>query len=190
MIRPRLVATRALLAAAIAFTGLGPATAAAEVIDLDDEDDAPAKPVKTVKKSTGGAKKSGVIDMDEDDGGGVAAVAGQPSAEMASAKQAFDQKNWPKAASGMYDVVSGATSDDAGNKQLAEFYLAQALYYLKFYQASFDGFAKIAANPKHLKLSSRPTCPSRRTSCPTSESTPISICRPSITRRRRSCTGR
>lgn len=152
MIRPRLVATRALLAAAIAFTGLGPATAAAEVIDLDDEDDAPAKPVKTVKKSTGGAKKSGVIDMDEDDGGGVAAVAGQPSAEMASAKQAFDQKNWPKAASGMYDVVSGATSDDAGNKQLAEFYLAQALYYLKFYQASFDGFAKIAANPKHLKF--------------------------------------
>src|SRR5690606_4687039 len=28
----------------------------------------------------------------------------------------------------------------------------QSLYFLKFYQSSFDGFAKIAKNPQHLKF--------------------------------------
>lgn len=156
MIRMRYVAPSALIAATIAVSSLVAAPAAAEVIDLDDEEE--AAPAPKPKKSGGGksAKSGGVIDLDDDSGGdsgGVAAVAGKPSEDMASAKNAFDQKLWPAAASGMYQVVSGQTKDDAGNKQLAEFYLAQSLYYLKFYQASFDGFAKIASNPKHLKFS-------------------------------------
>lgn len=143
----------AAITVAIAGTVLTPATSSAEVLDLDDEDDVidlDAKP----KKSGGGTKSSGVIDLDEgsDAPRGPAPVAGQPSEAMARAKQAFDGKQWPAAAEGMYAVVSGETGDDEGNKQLAEFYLAQALYFLKFYQASFEGFTKIADNPSHAKF--------------------------------------
>lgn len=157
MFRKRLVASSALLAGTIAITSLVSFSAAAQVIDLDDEEDAPAPRASTggSAKKSGGSKKAGVIDLDEGEAQseGVAATAGQPTEDMARAKQAFDQKQWPQAAAGMYQVVSGETGDDAGNKQLAEFYLAQSLYFLKFYQASFDGFSKIAANPKHLKFS-------------------------------------
>jgi tetratricopeptide (TPR) repeat protein len=156
MIFKRRVAPFVLAAATLAGTaGLLVQPAMAEVIDLDDEEDAaPAKPAP--KSGGGGKKKGGVIDLDDEssgDSGGVAAVAGKPSDAMLKAQSAFDQKNWPQAAAGMYEVVNGESGDDAGNKQLAEFYLAQALYHLKFYQASFDGFAKIASNPKHLKFS-------------------------------------
>lgn len=143
----------AALAVAIAGTVLTPATSSAEVLDLDDEDDVvdlDADEPKKGGKSGGG----GVIDLDEgsDAPRGPAAVAGQPSEAMARAKQAFDGKQWPAAAEGMHAVASGETGDDEGNKQLAEFYLAQALYFLKFYQASFEGFTKIADNPSHLKF--------------------------------------
>jgi len=117
----------------------------AQVMDLDDEDDAVDLDAK------GGGK---VVDLDADGGGetAVAAVAGEPTAAMKQAKDAFDKKSYAQAAQGMYDVVSGASGDDAGNKQLAEFYLAQSLYFLKFYQASFDTFTKIASNQAHLKF--------------------------------------
>lgn len=142
MFRKRIAAAGVLFAATLAAGALIAPSASAQVIDLDDEDDATPS-----KKSSSG----GVIDLD-DEGGGTAAVAGQPTEGMARAKQAFDQKRWAQAAQGMYEVVSGVTGDDPGNKQLAEFYLAQSLYFLKFYQASFDGFAKIAKNPKHQKF--------------------------------------
>jgi hypothetical protein len=142
----------AALAVAIAGTVLTPATSSAEVLDLDDEDDVVDLDADEPKK--GGKSGGGVIDLDEGSEAprGPAAVAGQPSEAMARAKQAFDGKQWPAAAEGMHAVASGETGDDEGNKQLAEFYLAQALYFLKFYQASFEGFTKIADNPSHLKF--------------------------------------
>ena len=142
----------AALTVAIAGTVLTPATSSAEVLDLDDEDDVVDLDADEPKK--GGKSGGGVIDLDEgsDAPRGPAAVAGQPSEAMARAKQAFDGKQWPAAAEGMHAVASGETGDDEGNKQLAEFYLAQALYFLKFYQASFEGFTKIADNPSHLKF--------------------------------------
>jgi len=154
MIFKRRVAPFALAAVLTAASGLIVQPASAEVIDLDDEEGEAAP--KPARPSGGVKKKGGVIDLDDEssmDTGGESAVAGKPSDTMVKAKSAFDQKNWSQAASAMYEVVTGESGDDAGNKQLAEFYLAQALYHLKFYQASFDGFAKIASNPKHLKFS-------------------------------------
>lgn len=147
MFRKR-IATAGLIAVSTLATGiLAPATASAQVIDMDEEED--GKVIDMDDDEGGG---DGVIDLDGEEGGGTAAVAGQPTEQMAQAKAAFDKKSWAQAAQGLHDVVSGSTGDDEGNKQLAEFYLAQSLYFLKFYQASFDGFTKIAANPSHQKF--------------------------------------
>jgi len=153
MFRKRTYAAAA-LAVAMAGTVLTPATSSAEVLDLDDEDDVVDLDEEKPAKKGGGSSGGGVIDLDEESDAprGPAAVAGQPSEAMARAKQAFDGKQWPVAAEGLYEVAAGETGDDEGNKQLAEFYLAQALYFLKFYQASFEGFTKIADNPSHLKF--------------------------------------
>lgn len=168
MFRKRIAAVGVLFAATLAAGTLIVPSASAQVLDLDDEDDV----VDTKKKpaAKAGAKPAGkaaapaaaggggVIDLDEEGGAAAgggeqpAVTAGNPTEGMARAKAAFDQKRWAQAAEGMYQVVSGETGDDPGNKQLAEFYLAQSLYFLKFYQASFDGFSKIAGNPNHLKF--------------------------------------
>jgi tetratricopeptide (TPR) repeat protein len=164
MFRKRIAAAGVLIAATLGTVALFAPSASAQVIDMDDEDDVPAAkpkgkaPAKAASKPAAkpaAAAAGGVIDLDDDSasgGGGVAATAGEPTEAMARAKSAFDQKKWAQAAEGMYDVVAGTTGDDAGNKQLAEFYLAQSLYFLSFYQASFDSFAKIADNPQHLKF--------------------------------------
>ncbi len=146
MFRKR-IATVGVIAASTFTAGLFHSTPAlAEVMDLDDEDE-------VVDLDEGGGGK--VVDLDAEqteDSGGVAAVAGEPTDAMKQAKAAFDRKSYAQAAQGLYEVVNGNTGDDAGNQQLAEFYLAQSLYYLKFYQASFDTFTKIAANQLHLKF--------------------------------------
>lgn len=144
MFRKR-IATAGVIAVSTFAAGIfTPTQASAQVIDMDEDDD-------VVDMDEGGGEK--VIDLDSEGGSpGVAAVAGQPTSDMAQAKAAFDKKSWAQAAEGLHKVVSGATGDDEGNKQLAEFYLAQSLYFLKFYQASFDGFTKIAANPSHQKF--------------------------------------
>lgn len=138
-------ATVGVIAASTFFAGVFcSAPAQAQVMDLDDDDDV------VDLDAAGGGK---VVDLDaEGSGGGEAAVAGEPTAAMKQAKDAFDKKSYAQAAQGMYEVVSGGSGDDAGNKQLAEFYLAQSLYFLKFYQASFDTFTKIASNQSHLKF--------------------------------------
>jgi tetratricopeptide (TPR) repeat protein len=129
---------------------------AQEVIDLDD-----AAPATASKKPAGGAAKKpsgkkGGVDIDLDEGqpssGGGAATAGQMTEAAAAAKQLFDKEKWSEAAQALHRVVSGETGDDAGNKQLAEYYLAICLYRLKFYQASYAIFSVIADNPNHLKF--------------------------------------
>lgn len=145
MFRKR-IATAGVIAVSTLAAGIfTPTQASAQVIDMDEDDD-----VIDMDEGEGGG---GVIDLDGEGGGaGVAAVAGQPTEAMAKAKAAFDKKSWAQAAEGLHKVVDGSTGDDDGNKQLAEFYLAQSLYFLKFYQASFDGFKQIAANPAHQKF--------------------------------------
>jgi tetratricopeptide (TPR) repeat protein len=79
-------------------------------------------------------------------------VAGQPSEEFAQAKKLFDRERWMEAALALNRVVDKETPDDAGNRQLAQYYLAICLYRLKFYQASYSRFGAIADNKYHLKF--------------------------------------
>ena len=95
--------------------GAGAAAAGAD-IELDDPaTPAPAKPADT----------------------GPPPTAGQMTEPAAQAKRLFDGEKWLDAALGLYRVYKGDTHDDEGNKQLAQYHLAIALYRLKFYQAAY-----------------------------------------------------
>jgi hypothetical protein len=148
MFRKRSVAVWILISAMLPGASLVAESASAqEVIDLDEEAPAP---------KAGKGAKGGKVDIDLDEGEGAAApaavTAGQMTEQAAAAKQLFDKEKWSEAAQALHRVVSGETGDDAGNKQLAEFYLAISLYRLKFYQASYAIFSVIAENANHLKF--------------------------------------
>src|SRR3954470_8431443 len=155
MFGKRLVAVSMVVSFVLSSTTFTRRARAQEVIDLDD-----AAPATASKKPAGGAKKptgkKGGVDIDLDEGqpssGGGSATAGQMTEAAAAAKQLFDKEKWSEAAQALHRVVSGETGDDAGNKQLAEYYLAICLYRLKFYQASYAIFSVIADNPSHLKF--------------------------------------
>lgn len=140
MLRKRLVAV-ALFASAACLGGLLSSSNvhAQEVVDLDAE-----------SGQGGGAVD---IDLDQDAPAQQGPVtAGQMTPEFIASKRLFDKEKWNKAALGLFGVVSGATSDDPGNQQLAQYYLAICLYRLKFYQASYAIFSVIADNQHHLKF--------------------------------------
>ncbi|MFO0643707.1 MAG: hypothetical protein U0183_31055 [Polyangiaceae bacterium] len=79
-------------------------------------------------------------------------TAGQMTEPAAQAKRLFDSEKWLDASLGLYRVYKGETQDDEGNKQLAQYHLAIALYRLKFYQAAYGIFSEIADKPNHLKF--------------------------------------
>lgn len=79
-------------------------------------------------------------------------VAGQMTEEAAQAKRLFDNEKWAQAALALDRVFKGETGDDEGNKQIAQYNLAIALYQLKLHQASYNIFSLIADNPNHLKF--------------------------------------
>jgi len=79
------------------------------------------------------------------------ATAGQPTAAAAQAKRLYENEKWWDAAQALFRVSSGETGDDEGNKQIAQFNLAKALYKLKFYQGAYSIFSEIADKPNHLK---------------------------------------
>ncbi|MBN9167269.1 MAG: hypothetical protein BGO98_42735 [Myxococcales bacterium 68-20] len=83
---------------------------------------------------------------------GPAPVAGQMTEQAAQAKRLFDGEKWGDAAAALYRVYKGETGDDEGNKQLAQYHLAIALYRLKFYQGSYGIFSEIADKPNHMKF--------------------------------------
>src|SRR5215472_9907739 len=120
--------------------------------------DAQKKPKGTKPPKGGG---SGAIELDEPAQPGAAAkpvdnspppVAGQMTELAAQAKRLFDGEKWADAALALYRVYKGETGDDEGNKQLAQYHLAIALYRLKFYQAAYGIFSEIADKPNHLKF--------------------------------------
>ncbi|HVY26708.1 MAG TPA: hypothetical protein VHB79_09150 [Polyangiaceae bacterium] len=160
MFRKRLVAV-SILATAVLSSSLGITTIARaqEVLDLDAPTPAPKKGGKGGGKAAApaGEKKKGSvdIDLDEDAPKGKAqpaVVAGNPTEAAAQAKALFDKERWNEAAQALHRVRAGETGDDPGNKQLAEYFLAIALYRLKFYQASYQIFSGVADNPNHLKF--------------------------------------
>jgi hypothetical protein len=54
-------------------------------------------------------------------------VPGQMTPAAANAKRQFDAEQWAPASLNLYKVWKGETNDDEGNKQLAEYHLAEAL---------------------------------------------------------------
>jgi tetratricopeptide (TPR) repeat protein len=123
------------------------------------------KPAATAKPK-GGAAKPGAgaaagADIELDEPAQPAAkptdnspppTAGQMTEPAAQAKRLFDSEKWLDASLGLYRVYKGETQDDEGNKQLAQYHLAIALYRLKFYQAAYGIFSEIADKPNHLKF--------------------------------------
>jgi hypothetical protein len=79
------------------------------------------------------------------------AQAGQPTDAASQAKRLYESEKWWDAAQALYRVSTGETGDDEGNKQIAQFNLAKALYKLKFFQAAYSIFSEIADKPNHLK---------------------------------------
>ncbi len=144
MLRKRLAALCILTSAAVAGGLACPQDATAqEVLDLDEEGSA----------AEGGGGESVDIDLDADTPAAQGpVVAGQMTEAAAKAKKLFDRERWNEASLQLYRVVTGETGDDPGNQQLAQYYLAIALYRLKFYQASYQMFWQIADNPNHLKF--------------------------------------
>jgi hypothetical protein len=121
----------------------GPATppapaSAAAVAPVDMDADVPAAPAK-------GGKPAKTVDNSPP------AIAGQPTAAAAQAKRLYENEKWWDAAQALFRVSSGETGDDEGNKQIAQFNLAKALYKLKFFQAAYSIFSEIADKPNHLK---------------------------------------
>jgi hypothetical protein len=106
----------------------------------------------------GHAFAQGVIDLDEEDEqvdeapAAPAVTAGTMSEGARAAKALFDEQKWPEAALALYGVVAGETKDDAGNQQLAQYFLSISLYRMKLYQASYALFGFIADNRNHLKF--------------------------------------
>jgi hypothetical protein len=78
--------------------------------------------------------------------------AGQMTEQAAQAKRLYDSEKWWEASLALDRVAKGETGDDEGNKQIAQFNLAKALYKLKFYQAAYQIFSLIAEKPNHLKF--------------------------------------
>ncbi|MCK6587121.1 MAG: hypothetical protein HUU21_21745 [Polyangiaceae bacterium] len=79
-------------------------------------------------------------------------TAGQMTEEAAQGKRLFDAERWSEAALVLKRVVDGDTGDDEGNKQIAQYHLAIALYRLQFFQASYAIFSEIADKQNHLKF--------------------------------------
>ncbi|WP_394842421.1 hypothetical protein LZC95_35800 [Pendulispora brunnea] len=78
--------------------------------------------------------------------------AGQMTQQAQEAKRLFDGEKWQEAALALDRVRKGETGDDEGNKQLAQYHLAIALYRMKFYQAAYGIFSEIADKANHLKF--------------------------------------
>src|SRR5262249_42349828 len=82
---------------------------------------------------------------------GAKPVVGQMTEEAAAAKQLFGQERWTGALEKLTRVAEGATGDDEGNRQLAQYDMAIALFRLKRYVESAKVFRAIATHPDHLK---------------------------------------
>jgi hypothetical protein len=104
-------------------------------LDADSGGSAPAKPGKPARPTDNSPPPQ----------------AGQPTDAASQAKRLYESEKWWDAAQALYRVSTGETGDDEGNKQIAQFNLAKALYKLKFFQAAYSIFSEIADKPNHLK---------------------------------------
>ena len=71
--------------------------------------------------------------------------------EAAQAKRLYDAERWGEAERALARVATGETGDDEGNKQLASYHLAIAIFRQGRYEEAMRFFAPMAARPGHLK---------------------------------------
>ncbi|MBS2019740.1 MAG: hypothetical protein JST00_43155 [Deltaproteobacteria bacterium] len=79
-------------------------------------------------------------------------LAGQMTEQAAQAKRLFDSERWKEAELALARVASGDSGDDEGNKQIADYHRAIALYRTKRLEESIARFRAFARNPGHLKF--------------------------------------
>lgn len=78
--------------------------------------------------------------------------AGPMGEEATTAKRLFDEQRWAEAAPHLARVAFGETHDDAGNRQIADYHLAIALYGIGDLTGSADLFVAISREPTHLRF--------------------------------------
>jgi hypothetical protein len=106
-------------------------TASAQVIDLDDGERGPRTGIRLDDEAT--------------------PTPGQMTEEASQIKRHFDGNKWLEASLGLDRVYRGETGDDRGNRQIAQYQLAIALYNQRFYTASLGIFRAIADDLDHNK---------------------------------------
>jgi hypothetical protein len=77
--------------------------------------------------------------------------AGQMTEEAAQAKRLFDRERWDDAVLQLGRVANGDTGDDEGNKQLAAYQRAVALFHGGRMDDALAAFLAIAGLPAHIK---------------------------------------
>jgi hypothetical protein len=152
--RHRLASIGLLISALMITPGLAdaqkkPAAKPVAAGKADGKGDKAGKGGKDAKDKKGAATE---INLDEEAAEDGPVTAGQMTEEAAQAKRLFDAERWSEAALVLKRVVDGETGDDEGNKQIAQYHLAIALYRLQFYQASYAIFSEVADKPNHLKF--------------------------------------
>jgi tetratricopeptide (TPR) repeat protein len=95
--------------------------------------------------------KAAINDADSIPPNGYVTTPSEPSRELSHALTLFAHDDWQAAAIELQKVADGATHDDHGNRQIAEYRLGISLFNLQLYQSSLDVFSRIATNKCHVK---------------------------------------
>lgn len=115
--------------------------------------DAPNAPtLKEAPEGAAVAEPDGLY-LDQDDGDDAPAGMGQMTEEAAQGKHLFDGERWEQASLMLKRVSDGETGDDEGNRELAQYRIAIALFNMKLFQTSYATFSDIAGKSKHVKHS-------------------------------------
>jgi hypothetical protein len=78
-------------------------------------------------------------------------MVGAMSEEAAQAKRLCDSERWSEAEQALARVQRGDTGDDEGNRQIASYLRAVALYRQGRFSDALSEFALLAARPNHRK---------------------------------------
>jgi tetratricopeptide (TPR) repeat protein len=78
-------------------------------------------------------------------------IAGPRTETAARSEELFDMALYYEAAPLLQGVAAGETGDDEGNREIAQYHLAVALFRVKLYEACFGVLSAIADQPRHRK---------------------------------------
>jgi hypothetical protein len=115
--------------------------------------DAPNAATLTSASPGGAVAEPDGLYLDQDDGDDAPPGMGQMTEEAARGKHLFDNARWEQASLMLKRAADGETGDDEGNRELAQYRIAIALFNMKLFQTSYAIFSDIAAKSKHVKHS-------------------------------------